>query len=536
MARSLLQLTIKDILKRPLFRDAEVLASETALKRVVRWVHIIEVSQVGHLLNGKELILSTGIGWNDDPELSVAFLQQLIDCGAAGLCIELIYTKQPLQEMKELAIRENFPLILFHKEVRYIDITQDLHTIFINRHHQMVSDLESLSARFNQLLLSGQGITSLLELLQEATHAQVALFPLEREAEYVPPLPKNKAEALYHNWLANKHSTTLEVKRRTAHRPILALDHLFADLIIYSDKELSEFDILALDRCSTAVAQEIMRTSYMEEKRRFKEDLWIIDWLTGQHSFKEVRDYIHSINSTIKLNKGVVCLFEPEQKHYDDQAFESTYIQKTMIARSVIEKQGFFLLSTLFNKQIVYILLDQFNRTTKMDTILELIHRLQKGEENQKLRLFSHRIGVGKEIADLAQIQKSYESAQETILIQKDIGPLKKPFYSELHVHRIISSLKKTGGLTSFIEEYIGPVIQYDLGKNSQLLRTLKVYLLMSCSKQDTAKELFIVRQTLYHRLDKIASLLGEDFVQHEKRLAIELALHAYEYLNGSLT
>jgi PucR family transcriptional regulator, purine catabolism regulatory protein len=185
MARTLLQLTIKDILKRPLFRDAEVLASETALKRVVRWVHIMEVTQVGHLLNGKELILSTGIGWNDDPALSVAFLQQLIDCGASGLCIELTYTKQPLEEMKQLALRENFPLILFHKEVRYIDITQDLHAIFINRHHQMVSDLESLSSRFNHLLLSGYGVTSLLELLQEATHTQVALFPLETEAQYI---------------------------------------------------------------------------------------------------------------------------------------------------------------------------------------------------------------------------------------------------------------------------------------------------------------------------------------------------------------
>lgn len=535
MARTLLQLTIRDILKRPLFRDAEVLASETALKRVVRWVHIMEVTQVGHLLNGKELILSTGIGWNEDPALSVAFLQQLIDCGASGLCIELTYTKQPLEEMKKLAIRENFPLILFHKEVRYIDITQDLHTIFINRHHQMVSDLESLSSRFNHLLLSGYGVTALLELLQEATHTQVALFPLEAEAQFIPAVPKSKAEAIYNNWMANKHSTTLEVKRKLAHRPILALDHLFADLIIYSEKELSEFDILALDRCSTAVAQEIMRTSYMEEKRRFKEDLWIIDWLTGQHTYKEVRNYIHAIKSSLKLNKGVICLFEPEQKHYDDHSFESTYIQKTMIARSLFEKQGFFLLSTLFNKQIVYILLDQLNRPTTKDIILELIHRLQKNEELQKLRLFSHRIGVGREINDLAQIQKSYESAQETISIQKDIGPLKKPFYNELHIYRIISSLKKTGQLPSFIEEYIGPVIQYDFEKNSQLMRTLKVYLLMSCSKQETAKELYIVRQTLYHRLDRIASLLGEDFIHHEKRLAIELAIHAYEYLHGPI-
>jgi len=539
MSRTLLQLTIKDILKRPLFREAEVIASESALQRVVRWAHIMEVTQVGHLLNGQELVLSTGIGWHDNESLSVAFLQQLIDCGASGLCIELgtytSYTGTPMERMKQLALEAHFPLILFHKEVRYIDITQDLHAYFINRHHQMVSDLESLSARFNQLLLSGKGLNALLELLQETTRTQVALFPPEAEAIFVPGLPAGKTDAYYNRWIASKQSTAAGVKKRIAHRPILALDHFFADLVIYADKELSEFDVLALDRCSTAVAQEIMRTSYMEEKRRYKEDMWIIDWLSGKHTAHEVREYILAMKATLKLSKGIVCLFEPDPIHFESKEFEPTYIQKSMIARSWFESQGFFLLPTLFNKQIVYILLDQQNRPSTMDAIMNVIHRLQNGEEHQKLSLFSHRIGVGHEVADIALIQKSYESAQETLLIQKDIGPLKKPFYSELHIYRIVSSLKKTGGLPAFIEEYIGPVIRHDQEKNRQLLLTLKKFMQTSCSKHDTARELYIVRQTLYHRLDKISALLGEDFTQPEKRIAIELALHAYEYLHGPL-
>jgi purine catabolism regulator len=537
VARTLLQLTMKDILKRPTFHQAEIIASEAALQRVVRWVHIMEVAQVGHLLNGNELILSTGIGWNDDEALSISFLQQLIDCGASGLCIELgTYVKQPFEQMKQLAQRENFPLIFFHKEVRYIDITQDLHAIFINRHHWMVSELESLSSQLNQLLLSGKGLMALLELLQKTTHAQIAFFPLEAEVQYVPQLPKSKAAAIYNEWTANKLSSSIGDNKRMAHRPILALDHLFADLLIYSDKELSDFDVLALDRCSTAIAQEIMRTSYMEERRRYKEDLWIIDWLGGKQSSREVSDYINSVKGSLKLNKGIVCLFEPELKYFESKEFETTLIQKNMIARSLFEKQGFYLFPTLFNKQIVYILLDQLSRSSTKEPIIDTIHRLQKSEEQQKLKLYSHRVGVGKEVTNITLIQKSYESAQETILIQQDIGPLAKPFYSELHIYRIISNLKKTGQLPSFIEEYIGPLIQYELEKNSQLLRTLKVYLSTSCSKQETAKELYIVRQTLYYRLEKIASLIGDDFTQTEKRLAIELSLHAYEYVYGPLT
>ncbi|WP_261808077.1 PucR family transcriptional regulator ligand-binding domain-containing protein [Paenibacillus sp. N3.4] len=268
MVQTLLQLTVKDILLRPLFHNVEVIASEKALNRTVRWVHIMEVTQVGHLLNGNELILNTGIGWRDDEELSLSFLQQLIDSGASGLCIELgTYTKQPLERMKELAIRENFPLIFFHEEVRYIDITQDLHFYFIHQHHKMVSELESLSTQLNQLLLSGKGLQPLLKLLHQTTRSQVAFFPFGADPQFVPSLPKQQANAFYEQWVQGEILTDPLSQNKLAHRPILALELLFADLILLANQELSEFQILALDRFATAIAQEMMRTKYIEEKR-----------------------------------------------------------------------------------------------------------------------------------------------------------------------------------------------------------------------------------------------------------------------------
>jgi PucR family transcriptional regulator, purine catabolism regulatory protein len=54
---------------------------------------------------------------------------------------------------------------------------------------------------------------------------------------------------------------------------------------------------------------------------------------------------------------------------------------------------------------------------------------------------------------------------------------------------------------------------------------TLKVYLHTNGQKKDPAERLFIVRQTLYHRSEKIKQLLGPDFMQTEKRLALELML-----------
>lgn len=538
MVKTVLQLTVKDILKRPLFQKAEAVASEEALNRTVKWVHIMEITQVGHLLNGHELILCTGIGWHDNEQLSVSFLQQLIDCGASGLCIELgQYTKQPFDKMKELAQRENFPLIFFHEEVRYIDITQDLHAYFIHQHHRMVSELEKLSTELNQLLLSGKGMMSLLRLLHQTTGAQAAFFPLGAEAQFVPPMPRAKADVFYEQWIYGKMFAAPHSKRTLAYRPILALDHLFADLLLQSKQELSEFQILALDRCATAIAQEMMRTKYMEERRRHKEDLWSIDWLGGKHSAKDIRDYISSLKPSAKLTGATVCLFELDaaSKLIADKDDGSLVIQKNMVARAIFEGEGFVLLPLLQHDQIVFIVLDQLGAVNWKERLLRAVDRLQKTERHHEPAFFSSHMGIGSYMTQLTSIQESYETAKETIAIQKDIGPLPSPFYNDLHLHKIIYTLKKADALPALIEEYIGPVVASDREKNGHLLLTLKIYLSLSGSKQETAKALYIARQTLYHRLDKLCALLGDNFMEPDKRLTIELALRAYEYVQGPI-
>ena len=39
------------------------------------------------------------------------------------------------------------------------------------------------------------------------------------------------------------------------------------------------------------------------------------------------------------------------------------------------------------------------------------------------------------------------------------------------------------------------------------------------------AEKLFIVRQTLYHRLEKIEHIIGDNFMNYENRLCLEIML-----------
>lgn len=79
-------------------------------------------------------------------------------------------------------------------------------------------------------------------------------------------------------------------------------------------------------------------------------------------------------------------------------------------------------------------------------------------------------------------------------------------------------------------KNYLKPLYEYDAKNNGQLIVTLQVYLQCNCLKKETAQKLFIVRQTLYHRLSKIESLIGSDYMLPPKRLAVEIMLLATQY------
>ncbi|MDY0395840.1 helix-turn-helix domain-containing protein [Virgibacillus halophilus] len=51
---------------------------------------------------------------------------------------------------------------------------------------------------------------------------------------------------------------------------------------------------------------------------------------------------------------------------------------------------------------------------------------------------------------------------------------------------------------------------------------------IVTVQKKETAEKLFIVRQTLYHRLKKIGELIGSDFMKPDNRLALEMAIKAF--------
>lgn len=541
-------LTVHEALSRPLFQKAQLVAGNKGLNRQIRWVHILEITHFEKLIYGQEMILTTGLGFNLDALSSVTFMEKLIEQNASCLCIEIgPYFEKVSDELIALADQAGFPLILFPHTVRYVDITQDLHSLIINRHHRMLQELESISREFYRLTLHAQGTTNVLKLLHHSTQNQIVYHQLQGNPLCFPSMPSDQQEALL-QFLDTRGEELLELKPNSAPvlheygngtlvmKPVGALEQTWAQLIMSCPRKPQEYELLLLESASLSIAQELLRTRYMEERKLFSENLWVDELISGQleedHQIKTLMG--PAFKGLNELNFRV-CLIEIDNLYElnampSDNERESIRLHMSLIVRAAFEKYGYRPLITLKNNRLTVIALDLRSKVPAKLRLLQALESLQDIGSDERLKDLKLFIGVGRSHLQLKNAYASYQEAVQALSLYPCYDKTVL-FYEELGVFQLLLSLNDGKTLQTFVRHYLGPLIDHDLSKGSELLLTLKVYLDHDGSKQLASQKLFIVRQSLYYRLEKMAELLGEDFLSAENRISIQVALRAYQLL-----
>lgn len=89
---------------------------------------------------------------------------------------------------------------------------------------------------------------------------------------------------------------------------------------------------------------------------------------------------------------------------------------------------------------------------------------------------------------------------------------------------RMLRTLARSGALESF-RELVAPLEEYDREHNSDLIRTLTVFFDANANASEAAEKLYLHRNSMAYRLDRIRQLTGLDLKNPETRLALQLGL-----------
>ncbi|MEI6131637.1 MAG: helix-turn-helix domain-containing protein [Bacillota bacterium] len=139
------------------------------------------------------------------------------------------------------------------------------------------------------------------------------------------------------------------------------------------------------------------------------------------------------------------------------------------------------------------------------------------------------RVGVGSETGTLSELKRSYESCKSALDISSIFDNHSRVVnFNKLGVSRLINDISEQAG-KSFLHEVFDDEMYADFGK--EYLSTVNSFFENSLNVSETSRKMFIHRNTLVYRLDKINKLTGLDITKFEDALILKLAIMLRKYL-----
>lgn len=502
----------------------------------------METTNFDSLINGGELILTTGVGLQLEKSLQVQYMKKMIERDVAAICIEFSphFNNIPL-EVLEIANLSEFPIIIFEEVVKFVDITQDLHTLIINQHHDILSNLDRMSRKFISLSLEYNGVLKILEELQAFFNENTFFVGSDLKSYYYPPESKGTLNIIQDFIIPDLNESHSQIITSTqgysfALMPVRVLGQTWGHLCIQITQPYSEeFLFLMLDRATLAIAQVILRNRTIEERKQHMEDEFVRNLLVGREFDQtDLQTYLPAPNKNMHFRVFIIRL-DASEESLKGRDWEEINLHRSMLIRTLFKEKGFLPAVSVKKNEIAIVAsfpatentglnVNRFNQVIKM--ILEMNHSLFFDGG-------SCRIGISTTYSNLLDATTGYKEANKVLSLY-DAGIVTSNYYEDLGVYRLLS-LNNHEYLNTYINQYLTPLLEYDNNTDSNLLETLMIYLECQGSKKETSERLFIVRQTLYHRLDRIEQLLGENYLSTSNRLALEVAIKAYPLLQKNL-
>ncbi|MDO8506939.1 MAG: helix-turn-helix domain-containing protein [Candidatus Limnocylindria bacterium] len=113
--------------------------------------------------------------------------------------------------------------------------------------------------------------------------------------------------------------------------------------------------------------------------------------------------------------------------------------------------------------------------------------------------------------------------AQHALVLGRGInGPGRTTHFDELGPYCFVLN-QPAHEVREFAERILGDLIADE--RNAELVDTLEAYLRLHGNLNSVARHLFLHRNTVRHRLRRIAKLTGADLKDPDKRLAMQLAI-----------
>ncbi|MFG3150177.1 PucR family transcriptional regulator [Streptomyces sp. NPDC048243] len=143
-------------------------------------------------------------------------------------------------------------------------------------------------------------------------------------------------------------------------------------------------------------------------------------------------------------------------------------------------------------------------------------------------------IGVSAPCHCVDEIPHRYQEARRALEVRRQSRErYGTTFFEDLGLYRILGPGNDYRELETFVQEWLGLLIDYDSQHHTAMVETLSQYFSCGGNYDETADSLAIHRSTLRYRLQRIRDISGSDLSNVEDRLNLQVATRVWKIVLG---
>ncbi|MFJ7296689.1 PucR family transcriptional regulator [Streptomyces collinus] len=523
--------TLADVLALPVLAagQPQVVTGLTELDRPVRWVHITELTDPASFLKGGELVLTTGMPLPEDAAGVRRYVDELTEVGAAALVIELVRRyHRPPDALVQACRARGLPLVTLARDVNFLEVTQVVHALILGNQADAMRRTQRIHEAFTALTLRGAGPEDVVRAAAEMCGRTVVLENLVHQALICEPSGSTVEQALG-DWEQRSRAAepgdhtgvggpegwlTAPVSYQGEHWGRLAM--LPADGPAFGPEHVTVLERTAM---ALTVARLIHSTPWEHTAHRNA-----LRELAEQrhHSAEDVRARCTALG--LPTETGVFLAVLVDLGPGGAGAEPETRLHRELRSAGIPALVG-----ELSPRRVGVLL--ALRPAQPWRPVAERLSRTALALAPEAI------VGVGSEVADLADSARSFREAARVIEATPPGQPLPadRSFHElpDIGLRRLLYALREDTRIQDYTERRLGRLIDHDTRHGTDLLATLGHYLDAAGNKTTAARRGGLSRETLYQRLRTVERLLDTDLESGERRTELHVALTALRVLRA---
>lgn len=523
----------------------QVVAGAQGLHSPVRWVHISELADIAGMLQGSELVLTTGIALPGDREGLSRYIDDLADVSAAGLVVELgrRYEDELPRPLVRAAERRGLPLVALGSEVPFVAVTEAVHALVVNSQLTELQASEAVHQTFNELSVEGADPAEVVREVARITGTPVVLENLAHQVLAFDPAGREPG-TLLDGW--ERRSRGVRPSGRTGHDPrtgwlvtgVGARGQDWGRLILVDPPAPVPRHTVVLERGASTLALNRLMERDRESLERQTHRTLLSGILTHALTVSDVALRARALGVPLEGRRLVGVMLRqrggPSSAALETQARLRDFTET--VASAARERRLTALIGSLDDDGVGLLVSlgppdDEHQALEGFAAALEALSG-PEGERGEPAFVMA----AGSSVGSVRDARRSLLEAAQVADAAMHGGPdgrrRKAGTYYRLpdvRLRGLLHLLRDDARLQTYVERELGPLLTHDAEHGGDLVRILTVYLDHGRNKSAAADAAHLSRPSFYDRLHRVERVLGVDLDQVESCLSLHVALLALE-------